>query len=346
MALGIAGAIASHHFGLFHVGLPLLVGETVRLVNRRRFDIPMYAAIGVGASVLALTMSLMWQSDHALFEHFRTSPEFRGKPTIPRLRDYIVMADPWIVGIFAFFLVVSWRWRFAVPSPPVPPRIPAHEVAAALALALLMPFMMVVCAIATGFYEFRYAVGTSIGIAILLGFGANYIGHRLPNGSSVVLVGVSLIMASSIAHEARRVHWIVRYAPEFPRSSVLDGAPVDKPIVVADPLTYLPLWRYSAPELRGRLHYLVDLPYVLGQRDPVADLTLVANQAFIPSKVEDYKAFTAEHRAFLLYCEKHGVQDCEFRPTAWIKARLLSEGYSVSVVAQGRSDILFLVVRK
>jgi uncharacterized membrane protein len=44
MAVGIAGAVASHHYGIFHVGLPLICGEAYRLIQRRKLDWPVYFA--------------------------------------------------------------------------------------------------------------------------------------------------------------------------------------------------------------------------------------------------------------------------------------------------------------
>src|SRR5262249_18622275 len=48
ISLGIAGAIASHHYGVLHVGIPLAVGELVRLKQRRHLDLAVGAAGLVG----------------------------------------------------------------------------------------------------------------------------------------------------------------------------------------------------------------------------------------------------------------------------------------------------------
>jgi len=73
LAFGVAGAIASHHFGALSVAVPLLCGEAWRLLQRRRLDLPVYLAGLAGASMLLATVPLMAQTHAALLAHVRDS---------------------------------------------------------------------------------------------------------------------------------------------------------------------------------------------------------------------------------------------------------------------------------
>ena len=62
MSLAIAGAVMSHQFGLIHVGLFLICGETVRFIKSRRLDVPIFVAIAGGLIPLIITLPLARQS--------------------------------------------------------------------------------------------------------------------------------------------------------------------------------------------------------------------------------------------------------------------------------------------
>jgi len=120
--------------------------------------------------------------------------------------------------------------------------------------------------------------------------------------------------------------------------------PAGLPIVVASPFVYPTLWWYAPPELRERFHYLSDLAFAVRQIDPLPELTLAAEQPFIPSKIEAYRAFLAAHREFYLYCRINGPTQCDPGVT-WIKDRLIADGYALTVVAR-ETDLLMLATPK
>jgi len=69
-----------------------------------------------------------------------------------------------------------------------------------------------------------------------------------------------------------------------------------------------------------------------GKRDPLGELTLVAEQPFIPSKVVDYGAFLSKYRDFYLYCTVSADGTCDDQ-TTWIMA-----GYSLKAITHSRFD--------
>ena len=346
MALGIAGAIASHHYGIFHVAIPLALGEATRLVRRRKLDLPLYGACVLGASMLIVTAPLMRETNLVLLNYIRESPTFYGRPRIASLESYMLMVNRRLLVVFFALLLLTWPLFSAVSHEPERKGIPAHEVAAAIGLALLVPIMIGITWIATGYYQPRYAIGTTIGIAILLGFAAQRLGRNASHGVSMALLCLVLLSVHYIGADANalidRLFRQPQHVAEASGGSVLDSAPGREPIVFASPVFYLPAWWYATPAVRERLYYLSDLSFAIRQKDPLPELSLAANQAIVPSRVEDYRTFLTTHRRFLLYCKGNQGSYC-WELDNWIRDRLLSEGWTVRPFDMRDDEALFMV---
>lgn len=340
VAAGIAGAIASHHYGVFHVGIPLALGEAVRLIERRRLDLPLYGAGLVGLATLGLTFPFAQATNQVMLSYVRDSPSFWAKPGFASLDSYQAMASPWVLGIFVI-LFLAMRFLFRNHETVVDGQgaggPPAHEIAAAVGLALLVPAMIGITWMATGYYLPRYAISAAMGVAILVGFAAHRFARSPMQGAVAAVLCMAIVTATFVA--TRAVDRLARSTngTQVPtRVSALDGAPTGLPIVVGSALAYLPTWWYAGPELRWRLHYLSDLEYAVRQSDFLPELSLVANQPYVPSKVDAYRAFLAAHAEFLLYC----VGDERLN---WTKSRLKSEGRTLQLLYQHGDQSLFLV---
>ena len=171
LTAGIAGAIASHHFGIFQVGIPLMAGELWRLFTRRRADLPVYAAGAAGASMLLLTLPFAFRTNEVLLGHIRHSTVFYQQPALWHLGSYDMMIDLRLVTLFvllALALAVALRKR-APTEATFSTAVPGHEMAAAVAMALLVPLMMAVAWLTTNYFMYRYAIGAALGTAILMG---------------------------------------------------------------------------------------------------------------------------------------------------------------------------------
>jgi hypothetical protein len=97
----------------------------------------------------------------------------------------------------------------------------------------------------------------------------------------------------------------------------------------------MPEWWYASPPLRERLRYLADLPFAVRQSDFLPELSLVANQPFVPSKVDEYRQFLSVHREFLLYCVGEGRLE-------WTKGRLQAENWTLHLLYRNGTETLFL----
>jgi hypothetical protein len=86
--------------------------------------------------------------------------------------------------------------------------------------------------------------------------------------------------------------------------------------------------------LKERIVYLSDVPYALRQSEFVGELTLVADQAYIPLRATNYAAFVESHPHFLL------LRSGEPRFN-WTYSRLADAGWRLSVIASSGRDSLY-----
>jgi hypothetical protein len=333
VTLGIAGAICSHHFGAIHVGIPLLFGEAVRLVRRRKFDIPLYCAGAAGASMLAVTIPFASATHRVMLDYVKQSATFWAKPTIGSLDSYASMVCWWLPALFLALLFLTKQ-----PGEPAgEKRGPAaHEIAAASGLALLVPIMTCITWFATGYYLDRYAIGAAMGVSLLMGLTAPSLGRNRSHATAVAaLCVIGALVWPPVVIGSKGIGRLMGNGPPATAAAVLGTVPGREPIVVASALTYMPEWWYASAQLRERIHYLADLPFAVRQPDFLPELSLVVNQSCVPSKVDDYRQFVTTHHRFLLYAV--GEPRVE-----WTVNRLLSEGWSLQTIRTSGKAVLYV----
>lgn len=332
VALGIAGAIASHHYGIFHVGVPLMFGEMVRLVRRRRLDLWMYVACAAGFSVLVFTAPLARESRRVMGDHVLESTVFWAKPSFQSFHSYGNMFVSWLPVVFAvLFLLTMASYRHRPASEDSRSEllaVPLHEISAVLGLALMLPVMLGVTWLLTGYFLDRYAIGTGMGLAMLVGLAPLIL--RLNRRQAAAIASVCAVLLT--------VQLAERFAesPLDEGETLLDAATGKEPIVVASALLYAREWWYAPSRLRERLHYLADVDYAVQQPDFLPEVSLVADQPFVPSKVDDYQQFLDNNRSFLLY--SMGNPNVE-----WVKERLEKEGWQLNLIERRGAETLYRV---
>ena len=346
MAAAIAGAVASHHYGVFHVGIPLAFGEATRLLQRKRLDWPVYVAGAVGAAMMAFTLPLVQQTNKVFLDVVRQSPTFAFKPSLVDLATYSHMVDRWFFVAFMLLLGIAWGVLPRTENLKDPP-IPPHEVAAAIGVALLLPILLAVTWATTGYFKPRYVIGTSIGIAMLLGY-ATYASERHGRQGAVAAL-LTMALMTSIWTGARIVRGISGTVMPFDvmtgatTGSLLATLSYDRPLVVGSPSVWMRTWWYARPDLRKRLHYLLDPAYAARAGNPLGELSIHANRAIVPSPLDSFDTFTREHRSFLLYCQGMDVKCEDEDDDDWIKRRLQASGWTVRPLATRRDETIFAV---
>ena len=340
LALALAGAILSHHFGIVHVGIFLLAGETVRLLHRRRVDLPLLLAIALGMLPLAITLPLAHQSALVLGNAIRHSHNFWARPSPGDLLAYFYMVAP-VPLVVAVMLASGRKPRSGPSATAAPPAVPVHEWAAAAALSLLLPFQILIAVVATGYSQSRYAVSCSLGLALLAAWGLPRVRRfraAIESAMALSVLGMLIPALGQLAfaqlqHPAWRE---VRAATGV--SPALARAPADLPIVVANAFDYPPNWWYASPPLRQQMIYLSDPQNAIRQTDFLPELTLLADRADAPMPTASYEDFIAGHSHFLLF----GSGATRLN---WTYFRLKNTSWKLTLISASDDGVLFRVDR-
>jgi Dolichyl-phosphate-mannose-protein mannosyltransferase len=339
ITFGVAGAALSHHFGVIFVGMLLGAGETTRLIRRRRVDSGILMAAAAGLMPLVVTLPLAHQSHLLLGEPVLHSQNFCCRPSTASLLGYGRLIP--LTPLCLMLPIALWFKRSGVAGSRAPSGTPPHEWAATGALCLALPAQLALAAVATNYFLYRYAIITSLGMALLAAWGLPHIRGLRENAQialALASIGFILLTISSLA--LRQAYYPVwRAQPgEKAVSPLLQDATGNLPIVVANAFDYAPEWWYSSPAVRKRLIYLSDESYAVKQRDFLPELSLDLDGAYVPLPTSNYFAFLASHSSFLLLCTGMPRR-------YWVPLRLLRTGWRLEPLAGSGRDELYLVER-
>lgn len=339
---GIAGAICSHHFGLVYTLIFVAAGEVTRLRSRRRLDVWMAAAIAAGYLPLMFTLPLAHRSRVLLGEAVFHSANFWAKPSVANLLLYVLLISVPLSCLSLVFAFLPWpqHLRRDVEAETLP--VPAHEWAAATALSLLLPVQLVLAFASTGYFQEKYAIGSSLGLALLCAWGLPRVNRLRGVWPSVfALATVCVLLSAAIQLTIAQIRNPIRRSEpaRVAQSSLLRDVPGDQPIAVANAFDYLPEWWYAQPALRARLIYLSDPAFAIQQPEFLPELSLAIDKAYVPAPMADYSAFLGSHPRFLLLCTGRPRLD-------WIQPRLRAAGWNLVPLARSGEDVLYRVDRR
>lgn len=309
-----AGAWA-HHFGALNLA-PIVAGELVRDLHRRKPDWGVWTAVG---GALAIMLPLMALATVALGQagHFwtRTDPAGVGETYLFLVRD--LLTAQLLVG--AGLVIAFGRLEPLIVAPASSPaRIPAHEIVAVM-VCLLLPLVGVAMSGAgAGVFAPRYALSVVVGVCAAVPL---FI-WRASGRSRLAAAILAVWMLTAVAQPVW-ASWRAWGAPPDPlarRPLLVDALARGERVCVTGGLMYLQFWYYAPPESRSRLCYLAD---------PAAARRLVGTDSFdvgfmalrrwTTVTVHDYDAFVDAHRAFTVYGAGSG----------WLLARLAESGATV-----------------
>jgi len=285
MVLGIAGAMFTQHLGLVAVGFPVLCGETWRLRRTHSIDWPIAGTFLIAVPILAITLPMARRSREAMaYLHPDNLPGLT-PTTLLHWTSMVRASLSEIIGLSALLLAVPIsiaicrKWRNA----PVlgvldAPSIPAHEIAAAIGAALLIPVTALVLLPINNRYDCRYAIGTIAGLSVLMAFSMAALVPNRKDILSVLLLVCIVLFADNVRHS----YAIIRPVT-FPSFA---GSNPNLPVVTTEAFTFYPLWWYSTPVQRNRLHLVYDplLP-------PGLKAMAVFEQDKFPMHVDTYNGF-------------------------------------------------------
>ena len=259
ITLCTSGAILSHQYGIIYAVLPILTGEAIRWIVRKRLDVGVLLGVGLGSLTILGTFPPMLHAQGLLLSVIRNSSTFWARPQWDDLGAYGVMY-PAIIPMLFLFVAFAWVVGYGC----LPRRkmvseqsfsVPLEDLVVADMLTMFVPIMLLLTHLRTNFFVARYAIGSALGIALLMGFLAAHASARwrFVNGlvSLIVLYCVTIGMLQL---------WILA-RPEPPidyGASLFAAVPSTEPIVVASALDFVPSWWYADGATRRRLHYLSD----------------------------------------------------------------------------------------
>jgi hypothetical protein len=326
LSLAVAIAIMAHAYGVIYVGLPLLIGESMRLIQRRRPDLPIVAAVLMGLSALVVTVPMIYRSHAALFGQLdaRTLPY--STPTIPRLIvDTASIANSSPLMMLLLLMLLSRR-RVAsgqdAPSPVPHGGFPRHETVVAITLTTLVLVSWTISATVTHYYFWRYGgMGSLLGVAIL----TVWLVYSLPFRRTLAL---SLLAVFSLYLFIPLWSAFFRPPVAFGRSKLIAQGDPKLKVVVASPFDLLAIYYYADPALRQRLHYIANRPLSEKLHDPVAEITIsgFAARHALPMSLDELQPFL-DHNSRFLVIAGGGER------AAWLPAELRRRGYQLSFVA-------------
>jgi len=340
LAVSIAVAVSSHFYGV-QVVLPLLVGETWRVLERRKVDWGVAGAIVVGVLPVPFLLSVARGMISAQFTRTRMSASFFWKPTLPKLPGfYENLLHPLVVPLALAFIVLTvasllWREGSDGTAPPRR-RMPGPELAAALTYLCIPALMLLGTGLTTGYFSNRYAISAVIGVAVLFPCLLSTSCRIRALAPIACMAGVLLVWGEQTPvpqwQKSGRSAGLTADSPLYPSGD-------DLPIAVADVLAFPPLAHYSPPQVRARLTYLTDVAYVVRGPRFVAEVSLAGDRQLMPGTIVDYGPFVRTHSKFWVYVVS--------RPeTEWLPSRLMSEGWKLECRGRNGQDYLFLATRE
>ena len=328
LGVALAASVWNHYFGVL-VFVPIVVGEAVRVLQRRRFDLPIAAAIA-GAVILALPLYPLMTVAAAQRSSF-----WAGRATAPALPDiYRFLLAPMLepaflttIAVVAVFAGIAAIWRRSMPGEAR--RVPAHE-AVALAAGVAMPIFGLVLAWAiAGVLVPRYLLSAIVPIGIALPLMLWRANTRRTPAEALACALLILLVAAGFVRDPPAFR-----DPVADRPVLLNSLKTPVPTVVSSSLQYLQLWYDTPPELKGRMVYLADPPEALRlSGSDTIDRGYAALSRWTSVPIEPYESFVARHTGFRVYEAGSG----------WLLAKLEASGAGIEEIGRDPAGKLFQV---
>jgi hypothetical protein len=356
LSVSLAIVIATHAYGILILA-PIAAGEVVRLTARRRPDWPMWMAIALGITPVALYPMLSTggsrvPASSTLHVSLWTAPEAYASLLAPLLW-------PALLGAVAVLLFARSGVETSG-SEEVPPR---HELAALAGFAAIPILAVVVAMLTTGVFTLRYAVLAIFGISALLVLAVPR-RSRAPAGAALTVIflgffttqfaaqlwwasrgaGVELFhlwpARRGVVEAAAPVASAPANGESVPGHPLLTAiAPENTPLVVSSGLAFLEIEHYASPKLMARTYYVTDGEAAIRRTGTARfEITYPRMKPLLRLRgnVEPAATFLAQHPRFLVYSPGYLV---EWRvPDEWLLPELESRGWHVRPIArQGRA---------
>lgn len=308
-------------------------GELVRIWRSRRVDWLVWLALGFATTPLFFFLPLIRANRMLAQGNFSpaTLPHF-----VESTLSFYLPKDG---VLWAVFVLMGFVWILFLgrgeqqPDTSIEPP-PVHEVAAWVALLFAPLEALIIGRLVTGVFHHRYAIVTIIGFSILLPF---CLRHLFRNSRAAALTALLFLVVCFAGWYAFR-----EQAEEQAENITTGLAPwlqtADAsrlPIVVADPMTYLPLAHNAGKDLRDVLVYIPDSKEALRYTGVnTADYNLTGLRSIAPLNLPTYSSFASSHQRFLVLWEDSRLD--------WIVPKLRDTGAELRLCNAFGPRLLFL----
>jgi hypothetical protein len=283
-----SGAMAALHYFTVFFAACLLLAELVRWRGSGKFDTAVWLAV---LAPIALVLALYYPFIVAARQK---TVHFWGTAHLGFMIE--LYATPAAALLVAF---LGAAFLPAAGSRRAPVAMPAHELAAIVAIAIVPVVLIVLFKVLALGFVLRYVLWSVVGISALTAFLLNFFGQGRPLLAAVVLAGLAAYVGVVEARSMARIDELRTTQPDMVALSKLP--PSDEPILVTSPVASVELWFYASPELRTRLIYPdcpeLDLKY-LGYNAGTIGLEGLARIS--PLKLERCEAVLSNRKPFKL----------------------------------------------
>jgi Dolichyl-phosphate-mannose-protein mannosyltransferase len=324
LCLSLALAVSFHYYSVL-VFIPLAIGEAVRLFQRRRLDIPMAAAAGLGGLVVIVYLPLVrgavsvhsghpWNAVTSRFIY--DAFQFAMSPA----------AVPLAFCMVALYLLL-WLNRGVEPAPASGTGLTASEIGASLGFILLPVCAYCVGRAVTHMMTDRYVLPLVIGFAVLIACGL----YHAAGGRAIACLGFAAILGGIfVGRHIARPHAVNAHA-----MLTLPQQDSDLPLVVASALDFVPQLFYGNPDVRSRIVCLDLATHYRGVDAAERDVMVAA--PFFHWPVQRYDEFVRMHARFFLLSTP---------AVNWIVAKLRADGAALQLASTQDETTLYLVTAK
>ncbi len=325
LCLSLAATVCVHYNACLIV-LPLLAGEAVLALRKRRVDFPVLISIvGAAAPVMLLLPHILAIKRFAVTFSADTNFDALADIYFVLFARFMVLAVP--IGTASIIWLALPRSRRHDNKDPRRPenRLVSPTMVAATTF-LTLPVIYFALSFVTHTLNVRYVLETVIGAAVCFALALYSVRHAAPHLASIMLVvlalGVSLYSAKRL-RAPDETNWRTFAACselfDHNNKAVYDS---NDPLLLGGG-SYLIVFHYGNEDLRRRSFYLMSDP---GVKTPwltqFSRITYTAFKSILPGQMQVpyYSSFLRQHRHFLMY-----------DPEPWLLNQLISDGYNVRV---------------
>ncbi len=329
LSICLAAAVSCHYYAVYSAGA-ILLGELIRTWRRRRADIPVIAAIVLGAGTLAVYLPLL-RAARSGSKTFWISPQVRF--LYESYADLFGPAAMVLLLFLALVLLIPEKQRNWATG-----ALGIHEVAACLVLAA-MPLVIFVSTIMAPipFYS-RYVQPVVIGFTVLVSMFVYRVGG---NNERFRNIGIALIVWLCFAPWTL---WQLSRAFSPPPWITVQGQlPLPEkgsplPIAIDNDNVFMSAYHYAPQEIKDHLYFLTDressIKY-LGS--DTGEHSLILGQTFHDFHVVKYDDFVRRFPEFLVARPRAG---------GWVLQRLLEDGADIRLVRLEKEHGVFVEDRQ